>query len=117
MPTFDILRRETDVRSFKQGETIFKKGDPGECMFAVVTGAVDISIGSAVAERVAPGGVFGEMALIDKQPRSATAVAAADCALAAIDEKRFLRLVEQVPRFALQVMQVITERLRRANSH
>jgi CRP/FNR family transcriptional regulator, cyclic AMP receptor protein len=117
MPTFDILRRETDIRSFKQGETIFKKGDPGECMFAVVTGAVEIHLGNTVAERVVPGGVCGEMALIDKLPRSASAVAAADCSLAAIDEKRFLRLVEQTPRFALQVMQVITQRLRRANSH
>jgi CRP/FNR family cyclic AMP-dependent transcriptional regulator len=117
MPTFDILRRETDIRSFKQGDTIFKKGDPGECMFALVTGAVEIHLGNTVAERVVPGGVFGEMALIDKLPRSASAVAAADCSLAAIDEKRFLRLVEQTPRFALQVMQVITQRLRRANSH
>jgi CRP-like cAMP-binding protein len=117
MPTFDMLRRETDIRSFKQGETIFKQGDPGECMSAVVTGAVEIHLGNTVVERIAPGGVFGEMALIDKQPRSATAVAAVDCSLAAIDEKRFLRLVEQTPRFALQVMQVITERLRRASSH
>jgi CRP-like cAMP-binding protein len=53
------------------------------------------------------------VALIDGQPRSATAVAAADCSVAAINEKRFLRLVEVTPRFALQVMQVITERLRR----
>jgi CRP/FNR family cyclic AMP-dependent transcriptional regulator len=117
MPTFDILRRETDIRWFKQGETIFKKGDPGECMFAVVEGAVEINLEGTVVERVAPGGVFGEMALIDKHPRSATAVAAVDCSLAAIDEKRFLRLVELTPKFALQVMQVITQRLRRANSH
>jgi CRP-like cAMP-binding protein len=117
MPIFDILRREADIRSFKQGETIFKKGEPGECMFAVVEGAVEIDLGGTVVERIAPGGVFGEMALIDRQPRSANAVAAVDCSIAAINEKRFLRLVELTPRFALQMMQVITERLRRAGSN
>jgi CRP-like cAMP-binding protein len=65
-----------------------------------------------VIERVESGGVFGEMALIDGLPRSATAIAAADCRIAAIDEKRFLRLVEHTPRFALSIMQVITQRLR-----
>ena len=55
------------------------------------------------------------MALIDGLPRSGTALAATDCKLAAISEKRFLRLIEQTPRFALQIMRVITERLRRTD--
>ena len=76
---------------------------------------VEIHLRGAVVERVTPGGVFGEMALIDGKPRSATAVAAVDCSVAAINEKRFLRLVEQTPSFALRMMQVITERLRRAD--
>lgn len=114
MPTFEILRREPDVRSFKQGEAIFNEGDPADCMFAVVEGAVDIVIKGAVVEHIGAGGVFGEMALIDAKPRSAAAVAATDCQIAAINEKRFLRLVEQLPRFALQIMRVITERLRRS---
>jgi CRP/FNR family cyclic AMP-dependent transcriptional regulator len=115
MPTFPMLLHEPDLRSFKRGETIFKQGDPADCMFAVVDGSVEIQLQSAVIERIAPGAVFGEMALIDGQPRSATAVAATDCSIAAINEKRFLRLVEVTPRFALQMMQVITERLRRKN--
>jgi CRP/FNR family transcriptional regulator, cyclic AMP receptor protein len=113
MPTFDILRRETDVRSFKQGAAIFEVGEPGDCMFAVVDGAVEIVLAGVVIERVNPGSLFGEMALIDGMPRSATAIAATDCIVAAINEKRFLRLVEITPKFALQVMQVITQRLRR----
>jgi len=116
MATFAILRHEPDIRSFRQGETIFKEGDPADCMFAVVEGAVDIELRGIMLEHIAPGGVFGEMALIDKLPRSATAVAAADCSLAAINEKRFLRLVEVTPQFALQMMQVITERLRRTSA-
>jgi CRP/FNR family transcriptional regulator, cyclic AMP receptor protein len=113
MTSLDILRREPDVRSFKQGDIIFKAGDPGDCMYAVVDGTVEIRIRGASVEQIAPGGVFGEMGLIDAQPRSADAVAATDCSLAVISEKRFLRLVEMMPQFALQMMRVITQRLRR----
>lgn len=116
MPSFEMLRRESDIRSFKQGDVIFNEGDAADFMFAVVDGEVEIRIGGAVVERCTPITVFGEMALIDGKPRSATAVAVADCRLAAIDEKRFLRLVEQVPRFALQIMRVISERLRRSTA-
>ena len=112
MPTFDILSHEPDVRSFKQGDTIFREGDGGDCMYAVIEGAVDIQLKGTVVEHIGAGGVFGEMTLIDGHPRSATAVAAADCRLAAINEKRFLRLVEITPRFALQIMQVMSQRLR-----
>jgi len=65
---------------------------------------------------VLPLAVFGEMALIDGLQRSATARAASDCRLAVIDKKRFLRLVELTPYFALHMMQVITARLRRVPS-
>ncbi|HEU5100134.1 MAG TPA: Crp/Fnr family transcriptional regulator [Roseiflexaceae bacterium] len=60
-----------------------------------------------------PGGIVGEMALIDDRPRSATAVAATDCRLVPIDERRFTFLVQQTPMFALAVMRVMAERLRR----
>jgi CRP-like cAMP-binding protein len=116
MTTFSVLRHEPDTRFFKQGETIFREGDSADCMFAVIEGAVEIQLRGAVVERIVPISVFGEMALLDGQPRSATAVAAADCTVASIDEKRFLRLVEGTPRFALQIMQLIAERLRRQNS-
>jgi CRP-like cAMP-binding protein len=115
MTTFEILRHEPELVSFRQGETIFSAGDAADCMFAVVDGSVDIVFRDVMIERVSTGGVFGEMELIDKQPRRATAVAASDCQLAAINEKRFLRLVEVTPHFALHMMRVITERLRRAN--
>jgi CRP/FNR family transcriptional regulator, cyclic AMP receptor protein len=79
MQTFAILRHEPDIRSFKQGETIFKQGDPADCMFAVVEGAVAIELGSTVVEHVPPGGVFGEMALIDGLPRSPSGLHSARC--------------------------------------
>jgi CRP-like cAMP-binding protein len=117
MTTLDILRREPDIRSFKQGDTIFNEGEPADCMYAVVDGSVEIQLHGTVIEQIAPGGVFGEMGLIDAQPRSAQAVAGTDCSLAVISEKRFLRLVEMMPQFALQMMRVITQRLRRHDPH
>jgi CRP-like cAMP-binding protein len=117
MTTLDILRREPDIRSFKHGDVIFNGGDPADCMYAVVDGSVEIRLHGAVIEQIAPGGVFGEMGLIDGQPRSAQAVAATDCSLAVIGEKRFLRLVEMMPQFALQMMRVVTQRLRRRGPH
>ncbi|MCI0525856.1 MAG: cyclic nucleotide-binding domain-containing protein [Nitrospira sp.] len=76
---------------------------------------VDILIQDKVLETVKPGGILGEMALIDAKPRSATAVAKTDCKLVPIDEKRFVFLVQETPYFAIQVMQVMVERLRRIN--
>lgn len=113
MPTFEIFSREPDLRTFKAGDTIFSAGDRGDCMFVVIEGDVDIRVNGAVVDRLKSGSIFGEMALIDAEPRSGTAIAATDCKLAAIGEKRFLRLIEQTPRFALQIMRVVTERLRR----
>lgn len=115
MPNFEIFSREPDIRAFRSGEPIFREGDPGDCMFVIVEGAVDIQVHGAVVDHLTAGSVFGEMALIDSLPRSGTALAATDCKLAAISEKRFLRLIEQTPRFALQIMRAITERLRRTD--
>ena len=117
MASIDILQRESDVRRVVQGSVIFKQGDAADCLYAVIEGAVEIRINGVKVETVTHGGVFGEMALIDSRPRSGTAIAATDCTLAAISEKRFLRLVESTPQFALQIMRVITDRLRRSSAH
>jgi CRP/FNR family cyclic AMP-dependent transcriptional regulator len=96
MPVFDLLRREPDVRTFRAGETVFAEGEPGDCMFAILEGEVAIQKNGSVLEQVKAGGVFGEMALIDQHPRSASAVAVSDCNVVAIGQKRFVYLVEHV---------------------
>jgi CRP/FNR family cyclic AMP-dependent transcriptional regulator len=113
MPIFEVLRNEPDARELAAGQTIFLAGDAGDCMYAVLDGEVELRKGERVLETVGHGGVFGEMALIDGAPRSATAMARTDCRLVAIGQRRFLTLVQQTPFFALQLMQVLTERLRR----
>ncbi len=102
-------------QSFRQGQTIFQEGDPGDRLYIVAEGQVDIVTDGQLLETVNSGGILGEMALIDDKPRSATAIARTDCMLAPVSRQHFLTLVERTPLFALQVMRVMAERLRRAN--
>ena len=116
MPVFDLLRHESDIRTLAAGEVIFAEGQAGDSMFAVLDGEVAIQKNGKVLETVAPGGVFGEMALIDDQPRSASAVAATDGRIVAVGRKRFLYMVQQTPYFALEIMHILADRLRRNTS-
>lgn len=97
---------------FKAGDTIFKEGEPGDQMYVVLEGEVDVVVHDKVVETVRMDSFLGEMALIDARPRSATAVARTDCRLAPINQNRFKFLVQQTPHFALHLMQGMAERLR-----
>jgi CRP/FNR family cyclic AMP-dependent transcriptional regulator len=103
------------VRAFRQGETIFREGDPASELYVIKSGRVDISSGNRMLATLGENGIFGEMALIDKAPRSATVTAATDVELVPVNEKQFLFLVGQTPFFALKVMRVLAGRLRAAN--
>lgn len=98
------------------GTVIFEAGQPGDVMYVVIEGELDVVDGDRVLDTVGEGGIVGEMALIDKQPRSATAIARTDCRLAPVNERRFVFLVHQTPYFALEVMRVMADRLRRTNA-
>lgn len=113
MPTIPLLRNEPKIQTFAAGQSIFKAGDPGDFIYGVIDGKVDILMNGQVLETVAEGGILGELALVDTKPRSASAVAQTDCKLAAIDQHRFMILVAQNPWFSVSVMQVMAERLRR----
>jgi CRP/FNR family transcriptional regulator, cyclic AMP receptor protein len=85
-------------------------------MFGVVAGEVELRLPNGAVHRLGPDDTFGEMAIVDGSPRSATAVAVTDTKLAVIDRHRFLFLIDETPTFALQVMSSIAERLRAASS-
>ncbi len=103
-----------DARDVAAGEVLFRAGDNGDCMYAVVHGHITLSHGDHVINEVGAGGIFGEMALIDTEPRSATATARTPSRVVPIDQRRFTFMVHEHPTFALQVMQVMAQRLRRA---
>ena len=92
---------------------IFEIGTPAHSMYVVIEGEVEIRIGDVVLDRLGPGEIFGEMALVTGDQRSATARAATDCRVVEISERRFLFLVQQTPFFALEVMRMLAARLRR----
>ena len=110
------LRKIADFESVAEGETIFKEGDRGEHMYFVVAGEVQVFVKRNAVDKIGIGGIFGEMALIDDKPRSATMVAKTACRLIPINQRRFATLVKETPHFAIQVMRVMADRLRQMNA-
>jgi CRP/FNR family cyclic AMP-dependent transcriptional regulator len=104
------------VREYKAGEIIFKEGEPAAEFFVIQSGEVDIQFGNRLLGTLGDLDIFGEMALIDAAPRSATAVARTDVKIVPVGEKQFLFLVSRTPHFALNVMRTLARRLRMANT-
>jgi CRP/FNR family transcriptional regulator, cyclic AMP receptor protein len=103
------------ARDYKSGDVIFREGDAAQELFIIQSGEVEIRLGNRVLEKLPPFSIFGEMALIDAAPRSATAVAAGDVKLVPVGEKQFLFLISNTPHFALNVMRIMARRLRVTN--
>jgi len=108
--------QHSETENFAAGKVIFRAGEPGDVMYVIAEGEVEIRVGNQVVEIAGPGTIVGEMALIDRSPRSATAVAKTDCKLAPIDQRRFEFMVQQTPFFSLTVMKIMADRLRKTNS-
>ena len=115
MAKTNLFRNADNAEAFPAGRTIFEEGQPGEAMYVVKEGEVEILVGADVLETLTPGDMFGEMALIERKERSATARAGTDCQVVPVDARQFAFLVQQTPQFALVVMQTMAERLRAAN--
>ena len=99
-------------RDVPAGTVIFEEGTSGTEMFGIVEGEVEVRRRNGAVRKLGPDDTFGEMAIVDRSPRSGTAVAVTDTKLAVIDRGRFLFLVQETPMFALQVMSSMAERLR-----
>lgn len=110
-----IFSNDPTAEKFPAGQTVFREGERGDHMFAVVKGSVELIISGKVVETVEAGGVFGEMALVEEQPRVATALVKSDADIVRIDRKRFLFLVQQTPYFSLQLMAIMANRIRQMN--
>lgn len=99
--------------AFPQGSTIFKEGDEGKAMFFVQSGTVELRVAGKMVHLVEAGGFFGEMALLEDAPRSASAHADTECRLMPVDREKFDYLIARTPDFVLEMMRVIAGRMRR----
>jgi CRP/FNR family transcriptional regulator, cyclic AMP receptor protein len=112
---------EKSVRFFDQGAVIFKENDEGNEMFIIIQGLVEIrkSTGpssSKILTTLQKGDMFGEMAIIEKQPRSATAVATQPTRVLVLNEKLYDNMIGTNPDFARKMNKVLSERIRRADA-
>jgi CRP/FNR family transcriptional regulator, cyclic AMP receptor protein len=108
-----LFASDLDAQNYPAGHRFFTAGDEGEVMFVVTDGEVEIILRDKVLETVHSGGIFGELALIDHRERSADVIAKTDVKASAIDQKRFMYLVRNHPFFALEVMKIMSDRLRK----
>jgi CRP/FNR family cyclic AMP-dependent transcriptional regulator len=116
----DQLCRYAKHTSLKRGATICSKGDPGNSLFGVISGTVKISISSpegrnAILNLIGPGEVFGDIAVLDGQERTADATANTNCEIYVIDRRDFLPFVRSQPALAMKFIQLLCGRLRRTS--
>ncbi len=117
----DVVLARATPRRIARGEVIRRRGDPGTGMVVIVSGRVRISLVSEDGREVTvtvlgPGEVLGEMTLLDGGESSADATAQEDCVLLTIERTQFLRLLKSNSELCLQLMSILSERLRRANA-
>jgi CRP/FNR family transcriptional regulator, cyclic AMP receptor protein len=112
-PEFVELVAEDPLLFLERGQRLFAEGDVPTCMYIVKTGQLQIRCGGVIYEDVGPGGIIGEMGVIETQElRSATVSALTDSELVEINDARFARLIAQAPSFAIAVMRTLSRRLR-----
>src|SRR5262249_2833696 len=112
---FGLFRPAPTPTAHPPGTAIFRGGDPGHSMSAIKRGRVAIMVGGNTVDPLSEEEIFGEMALLEHAARTATAVPLEETELVEIDEPQFYIFVRQNPHFALQLMQLLSERLRRAD--
>ena len=108
------------VTFYNEGDVIFRQGDPGEVMYILVSGAVELRMKVEKGEKLlkcveTPHDFFGEMALVDGSPRSATAIAVKPTKLIVVDEAQFEKIATTNGSFAWKIIQVLSQRIRNSN--
>jgi CRP/FNR family cyclic AMP-dependent transcriptional regulator len=102
----------TVITRYLPGKSIMQEGQVGLLMYVVLEGAVEVTIQGRVVEEIGEGGMFGEMALIGRTERLASAVAVTECSLLAINRKDFFDLVKTNPEFGVALLKAVGERAR-----
>jgi CRP-like cAMP-binding protein len=114
---FDQLCRYAKHATLKRGTALFSKGDPGNSLYAVISGSVKMSVSSpdgrtAILNIIGPGEIFGEIALLDGRARSSDAIANTNCEFFTIDRREFIPFVRSQPALAMKFIELLCTRLR-----
>ncbi len=111
----NMFKDEPDYIEIREGETLFRKGESGDVMYVLLEGAASVTIDGVLFEELSKGACVGEMSLIDDSPRFGTVTARTDCKFAVLKKEHFLFLIEKMPGFALEVMRILVQRLKRCD--
>jgi CRP/FNR family cyclic AMP-dependent transcriptional regulator len=110
-----ILVRDTYERSFEAGAVIFEEGDPGEVLFVIQSGEIELTrlglMGRQAVARLGCGDFFGEMSVVVREPRTARAVAVTDCRLLELDGATLEAMCVERPEIAIRIIRRLTDRL------
>ena len=110
------LRRIADISRIVEtlaGSVLTKVGTPGDSFFLIIDGRVSVETRVGVGEPLHPGDFFGEMSLLDGDPRSATIIATTDVRLLVVDRSQFWRLLNETPDLVRRMLVVLSRRVRR----
>ena len=113
---FGLFRHASNTKVYPPETTIFQEGEEGHAMYAIKRGRVVVLVDGKAVDTLGEEEVFGEMALLEHKTRSAKVVTLEETELVEIDESQFYDLVQQNSDFALQLMRLLSERLRRVQS-
>jgi len=110
----------TEESVFQPGETVIKEGEPGEIMYLIIEGEVSVNKGQAKGheielDRISTGDYFGEMALFEDMPRSATIRTEKKTRLLMLHKREFAEIVREYPQIALNICRVLGARLRKSH--
>ncbi|HEY7365345.1 MAG TPA: cyclic nucleotide-binding domain-containing protein, partial [Methylomirabilota bacterium] len=107
------IARIADVQEVPAGNVLARTGEPGDRFFVIVDGAARIEISPHHQNRMGPGAFFGEMSLLDGEPRSATITATTDVRLLVVERTHFWRLLDETPEVTRRILGVLSRRVRR----
>ena len=107
----NMFRHSDASQAFSPAEVIFKQDSDADKMYLVIEGVVEVGVDGRSVATLTPGNILGEMALVLKMPRAATALAKTNCKLVPIDRDKFIQIVKDYPQFALFIIKDLSKKI------
>lgn len=115
MSLLKLFKDDPNYFEVKSGRSLYREDDPADVMFVLIEGTAEITIDGVLFEELSPGEIIGEMSVIDDSPHFGTVTAKTDCKFVLIDKGHFQFLVDETPGFAMEVMRILVQRLKKCD--